>query len=43
MPPLLTAVQLYEGEHYEACVAQTAAVMQVIGQLRASIPMLPPL
>ena len=43
MPPLLTAVQLYEAEQYEACLAQTAAVMQVITQLQASIPMLPQL
>jgi hypothetical protein len=43
MPPLLTAVQLYEAEHYQACLAQTAGVMQVIAQLQASIPMLPQL
>jgi len=43
MPPLLTAVQLYEAEQYEVCLAQTAAVMQVITQLQASIPMLPQL
>src|SRR6188508_2745105 len=42
VPPLLTAVQLYEAGHYEASFAQANAVMQVIGQLRASIPALPP-
>jgi len=43
MPPMLTAVQLYETEQYEACLAQTAAVMQVMTQLQVSIPMLPQL
>jgi hypothetical protein len=43
VPPLLTAVQLYEAEHYEACLAQTIAVMQVAQQLRSVLPLLPPL
>ena len=43
VPPLLTAVQLYEAEHYEACLAQTIAVMQVAQQLRGVLPLLPPL
>jgi hypothetical protein len=43
VPPLLTAVQLYEAEHYEACLAQTIAVMQVAQQLRSALPLLPPL
>jgi hypothetical protein len=43
VPPLLTAVQLYEAEHYEACLAQTMAVMQVTQQLRGALPLLPPL
>jgi hypothetical protein len=43
VPPLLTAVQLYEAQQYDASLAQTMAVVQVAQQLRASMPLLPPL
>jgi hypothetical protein len=43
VPPLLTAVQLYEAEQFDASLAQTMAVAQIAQQLLGSLPMLPPL
>lgn len=42
-PPLVTAVQQYEAEQYDACLAQTLAVIQGARQVQAAVPTLPPL
>jgi hypothetical protein len=43
VPALVTAVQQYEAQQYQACLAQTLWVIQAIGQLQAAVPILPPL
>jgi hypothetical protein len=43
VPPLVTAVAQYEAQQYDACLAQTAAVITAVRQLQLSVPTLPPL
>jgi len=42
VPPLVTAVAQYEAQQYDACLAQTSAVIIAIRQLQLSVPTLPP-
>lgn len=41
--PLLTAVQLYQAQHYAACLDQVGAVIGSLRQARWAFPTLPPL
>lgn len=43
VPALVTAVQQYEAQQYEACLAQTLAVIQTMRQVQAAVPTLPAL
>ena len=43
VPILVAAVQQYQAQQYEACLAQAAAVVQTARQLRQAVPALPPL
>lgn len=43
VPVLVTAVQQYEAQQYEACLAQVSVVIQTVRQVRMSVPSLPPL
>ncbi len=40
---LVTAVQQYQAQQYDACLAQIVAVIQTARQLRLAVPALPPL
>jgi hypothetical protein len=42
-PGVLTAVQQYEAQQYEDCLAQVAAAIQTARQLCLAVPTLPPL
>jgi hypothetical protein len=43
VPVLVTAVQLYEAQQYEACLTHTLMAAQAAHQLRMAVPALPPL
>ena len=43
VPVLVTAVQQYEAQQYDACMAQAVAVVHTVRQLRTAVPALPPL
>lgn len=43
VPPLVVAVQQYEAQQYDACLASVVAVIQTVRQVRLSVPALPPL
>jgi hypothetical protein len=43
VPVLVTAVQQYEAQQYDACLTQVASVVQAVRQLRLTVPALPPL
>ncbi len=43
IPPTLVAVELYTRRHHQAALAQALVVAQIIGQLVAVSPALPPL
>jgi hypothetical protein len=43
VPGLITAVQQYEAQQYQACLAQTLAVVQILQRVRAAAPQLPAL
>jgi hypothetical protein len=43
VPPLVTAVQLYQAQQYTACLNQVSAVIGSLQQTRWAFPTLPPL
>ncbi len=43
VPPLITAVQLYQAQQYAACLDRASAVISALQQARWAFPTLPPL